>query len=227
MGDYEKDEDNLKQQSDLSVLKEIEYGRLLFAQECKFLLGAAKICQLPNGELPEVAFAGRSNVGKSTLLNSLTRRKSLARTSNIPGRTQQLNFFNLGDRLMLVDMPGYGYAKAPKKQVENWTLLIKSYLRGRVKLQRLCLLIDSRHGIKPVDREIMNLLEEFAVVFQIVLTKADKAKGLEKLILDTAEVVAEYRAGSPSILATSGRTGHGIPQLRGALSTLALEDALH
>lgn len=206
---------------------ELEAGRLLFAQESQFLLGVARLGQLPADTLPEIAFAGRSNVGKSTLLNALTGRKSLARTSNTPGRTQQLNFFDLGHRLMMVDMPGYGYAKAPKTEVAAWTRLIRDYLRGRVGLRRLCLLVDARHGLKPTDREIMDLLEESAVVFQVILTKADKSKNLKKLISDTENVVKDYRAGTPTVLATSARRNRGIPELRAELAKLALDEALH
>ena len=206
---------------------EIEAGRRLFAQESRFLLGVAQLAQLPEDDLPEIAFAGRSNVGKSTLLNALTGRKALARTSNTPGRTQQLNFFDLGGRLTLVDMPGYGYAKAPKTEVAAWTRLIRDYLRGRVGLRRLCLLVDSRHGLKPADREIMDLLEESAVVFEVVLTKCDKAKNLAKLVADTEAAVANYRAGVPNVLATSSRQNRGIPELRASLAKLALDEALH
>ena len=231
MGHHETDEQGGKLTSPLGIaLKydaaELEVGRLLFARECTFLLGVAHLNQLPDDVLPEIAFAGRSNVGKSSLLNALTGRKALARTSNTPGRTQQLNFFDLGKRAMLVDMPGYGYAKAPKPQVDAWTRLVKDYLRGRVGLRKLCLLIDARHGVKPVDREIMDLLEAAAVVFQVVLTKTDKAKRLDDLVRDTAAIVDGYRAGAPEILLTSARRGEGIPELRAELAKLALDDAL-
>ncbi|MDP6258231.1 MAG: ribosome biogenesis GTP-binding protein YihA/YsxC, partial [Rhodospirillales bacterium] len=138
---------------------DLESGRLLFTQNCDFLISAASFNQLPDTDLPEIAFAGRSNVGKSSLLNALTGRKNLARTSNTPGRTQQVNFFDLGGRMMLTDLPGYGYAKAAKSVVDQWTRLIKSYLRGRVQLRRVCLLIDSRHGLKDTDREAMALMD--------------------------------------------------------------------
>ena len=164
---------------------EIEQGRLLFAQECNFLLGIDKLGQLPDASLPEVAFAGRSNVGKSSLINALTSRKAIARTSNTPGRTQQLNFFNLGKRLILVDLPGYGYARVSKTQVAAWTRTLKAFLRGRVTLRRVCLLIDSRVGIKDLDREMMDMLDSAAVMYQIVLTKVDKLKNNDLMILTT------------------------------------------
>jgi GTP-binding protein len=227
MGHHEANEQGEHLTSPEFTDAELEAGRLLFAQESRFLLGVASLRQLPEDSLPEVAFAGRSNVGKSTLLNALTGRKALARTSNTPGRTQQLNFFDLGGRLTLVDMPGYGYAKAPKAEVAAWTRLIRDYLRGRVGLRRLCLLIDARHGVKPVDTEIMDLLEESAVVFQVVLTKADKAKNLAALIAETQKTVAAYRAGAPLVLATSSRQSRGIAELRAELAKLALDEALH
>ncbi len=231
MGHHEKNEQGGKLTSPSGITPEydaveLEAGRLLFARECTFLLGVARLNQLPDDVLPEIAFAGRSNVGKSSLLNALTGRKALARTSNTPGRTQQLNFFDLGERAMLVDMPGYGYAKAPKRQVDAWTRLVKDYLRGRVGLRKLCLLIDARHGVKPIDREIMDLLEAAAVVFQVVLTKTDKAKRLGELVRNTAAVVEGYRAGAPEILLTNVRRGEGIPELRAELAKLALDDAL-
>lgn len=199
----------------------LEAGRLLFAQECTFLRGVAGLDQLPPDTLPEVAFAGRSNVGKSSLLNALTGRKTLARTSNTPGRTRQLNFFSLGGRLMLVDMPGYGYARAPKTEIAAWTGLVRDYLRGRVGLKRLCLLVDARHGLKPADREIMDLAAASAVVFQVVLTKADKAKRLDQLVAETARVVAGIGAGAPRLHVTSARDQAGIAELRAELALLA------
>lgn len=201
----------------------IEAGRLLFAKECRFVIGVAGIGDLPADTLPEVAFAGRSNVGKSSLINALTGRKTLARTSNTPGRTQQLNFFDLGGRLMLVDLPGYGYAKAPKGEVDRWNRLIRLYLKGRVGLRRLCLLIDSRHGVKAGDRQVMDLLDEAAVAYQLVLTKTDKIKRgeLETRIRDAAEAIRKRAAASPQILATSAQDGTGIAELRAALAMLA------
>jgi GTP-binding protein len=202
---------------------DLESGRLLFAQNCDFLISAASFNQLPDTDLPEIAFAGRSNVGKSSLLNALTGRKNLARTSNTPGRTQQVNFFDLGGRMMLTDLPGYGYAKAAKSVVDQWTRLIKSYLRGRVQLRRVCLLIDSRHGLKDTDREAMALMDEVAVAYQIVLTKCDKIKAaeLEKLLVKTDKEIAKHVAAHPEILVTSSFKSLGIEEMRAALATLA------
>ncbi|MDP7425003.1 MAG: ribosome biogenesis GTP-binding protein YihA/YsxC [Rhodospirillales bacterium] len=202
---------------------DLESGRLLFAQNCDFLISAASFNQLPDTDLPEIAFAGRSNVGKSSLLNTLTGRKNLARTSNTPGRTQQVNFFDLGGRVMLTDLPGYGYAKAAKSVVDQWTRLIKSYLRGRVQLRRVCLLIDSRHGLKDTDREAMALMDEAAVAYQIVLTKCDKIKAaeLEKLLVKTDKEIAKHVAAHPEILVTSSFKSLGIEEMRAALATLA------
>ena len=202
---------------------DLESGRLLFTQNCDFLISAASFNQLPDTDLPEIAFAGRSNVGKSSLLNTLTGRKNLARTSNTPGRTQQVNFFDLGGRVMLTDLPGYGYAKAAKSVVDQWTRLIKSYLRGRVQLRRVCLLIDSRHGLKDTDREAMVLMDEAAVAYQIVLTKCDKIKAaeLEKLLVKTDKEIAKHVAAHPEILVTSSFKSLGIEEMRATLATLA------
>lgn len=201
----------------------IERGRRLFANECTFLLGVAQLDQVPESNLPEIAFAGRSNVGKSSLLNALTGRNTLARTSNQPGRTQQLNFFNLGDRLMLVDLPGYGYARAPKQLVARWTGLVKAYLRGRAVLYRCCLLIDGRHGIKENDREVMSMLDAAAVNYQIILTKADKLKGaaLAERLQDIAVETAKHPAAHPVVAITSARDNMGIAELRSMLAALA------
>ena len=203
--------------------KEIEAGRILFAQDCQFVFGATTADVLPPPDYPEIAFAGRSNVGKSSLINALTSRNTLARTSNTPGRTRQLNFFVLGERLMLVDMPGHGYAKVSKSEIASWGELMDSYLRGRVKLRRLCLLVDSRHGLKPPDLELMDRLDEAAVSYQIVLTKADKVKqGELKRILSTLKSQLKVRpAAHPEIAVTSALDGGGIAQLRAALTAYA------
>jgi GTP-binding protein len=206
----------------------VEAGRILFAQACDFIAGAARMEQLPSSDLPELAFAGRSNVGKSSLINALTGRKALARTSNTPGRTQQINFFDLGGRLMLVDLPGYGYARAAKKDVADWTRLIHLYLKGRANLRRLCLLIDSRHGVKPNDEALMAELDTAAVVYQVVLTKADKVKaGARDKLLDTiTAVLKEHPAAMPQIHLTSAQKGLGIESLRADLAQLAAAEPL-
>jgi GTP-binding protein len=201
----------------------LEAGRRLFAGEVRFIAGAPDESALPPVSLPEVAFAGRSNVGKSTLINALTGRKSLARTSQTPGRTRQLNFFVLGERLMLVDLPGYGYAKAPKAAAAGWQRLLYSYLRGRPTLRRVILLVDARHGLKASDGEMMEALDRAALGFQIVLTKADQSG--EAALAGCADVIAralqEHPAGHPEVVATSAVSGRGIPQLRAALAMLA------
>ena len=180
---------------------------------------------LPNDGKPEIAFAGRSNVGKSSLINALTGRTSLARVSVTPGRTRELNFFTLGkdEVLYLVDMPGYGYAKASKAQVKGWTRLIRDYLRGRRELKRVFLLIDARHGLKDNDRETMTLMDEAAISYQAVLTKADKPKAAElaKIIEQVAAELAKRPAAYPEVIVTSARTGAGIPELRAAVASLA------
>ncbi len=205
----------------------IEAGRVLFAQECRFLRGVARIGDLPEGTLPEVAFAGRSNVGKSSLINALTGRRTLARTSNTPGRTQQLNFFDLGGRLVLVDLPGYGYARAPKGEVDRWTRLIGLYLKGRVGLRRVCLLIDARHGVKISDRQVMDLLDHAAVPYMPVLTKTDKIRRgeLEGRVHAIAGETRRRAAASPQVLATSAVEGTGIAELRSELAKLAAPEA--
>jgi GTP-binding protein len=202
----------------------IEAGRLLFARECVFMRGAVALDGLPDCTLPEVAFAGRSNVGKSSLINALTGRNTLARTSNTPGRTQELNFFELGQRLILVDMPGYGFANAPKGLVEKWTRLVNGFLKGRPVLRRAFVLVDSRHGLKDSDRDMMTMLDKAAVVYQLVLTKIDKIKPseLDAVKARTQDEIAKRVAAHPVLIATSSETGFGIAELRAELTTLAL-----
>ena len=199
----------------------IEAARKIFAGPIAFLKSAPKLEHLPAAEVPEVAFAGRSNVGKSSLLNALTNRNGLARTSNTPGRTQELNFFDVGQPLAfrLVDMPGYGFAKAPKDMVRQWRYLVNDYLRGRDVLKRTLVLIDARHGIKDVDREIMGMLDKAAVSYRLVLTKADKVKATElTAVADrTAEEARKRPAAHPEVIATSSEGGMGIPELRAAV----------
>lgn len=199
----------------------IEAARKTFSGPVAFLKSAPALEHLPEPVVPEVAFAGRSNVGKSSLLNKLTNRNSLARTSNTPGRTQELNFFDVGEPLAfrLVDMPGYGFAKAPKDVVRKWRYLVNDFLRGRDVLKRALVLIDARHGIKDVDREIMDMLDKAAVSYRLVLTKADKIKPteLEKVAAETAEEARKRPAAHPDILATSSETGLGMPELRAAV----------
>jgi GTP-binding protein len=202
---------------------ELEAGRKLFAGECRFVLGAASLEGLPPMGRGEIAFAGRSNVGKSSLINALTGHNALARTSRTPGRTRQINFFDLGGRLMVVDLPGYGYARASKTDIAAWTALVNGYLKGRPGLRRVVLLIDARHGLKPSDREVMVMLDEAAVVYQVALTKADKTKAAERDVVlgaVTAEL-ARHGAAHPEIAVTSTVTGDGIAHLRAVLAMLA------
>jgi GTP-binding protein len=204
-----------------------ERARKLFSGRIDFLLSAPALQHLPAADVPEIAFAGRSNVGKSTLINALTGRKALARTSNTPGRTQELNFFDVGDPLAfrLVDMPGYGFAEAPKTVVKKWRFLINDYLRGRQVLKRALVLIDSRHGIKDVDTDILDMLDTAAVSYRIVLTKADKVKASELADVTgrTAEAVRKRPAAHPEVLTTAAETGDGIADLRAAVLQ-AVED---
>ncbi len=201
----------------------LERGRWLFAQEAVFISGAADYDGVPVTRVPEIAFVGRSNVGKSSLINSLTGRRTLARTSNTPGRTQQINFFQILDALMLADLPGYGYAKASKTEIERWTTMIFDYLRGRAPLRRVCLLIDARHGLKDSDIGVMKDLDTAAVSYQIVLTKCDKVKAeaMDRLMADTKAQIAKHVAAHPVIVQTSSVKGQGIEFLRAELAMIA------
>jgi GTP-binding protein len=204
-----------------------ELGRKLFSGPVTFLKSAPELKFLPDPDVPEIAFAGRSNVGKSSLLNKLTNRNSLARTSNTPGRTQELNIFEVGDpvRLRLVDMPGFGFAKAPRDVAKKWRFLVNDYLRGRQVLKRTLLLIDSRHGLKDIDREVMKMLDDAAVSYRIVLTKADKVKATDLAeVTERTEAEALRRpAAHPGIIVTSSDTGLGMDRLRAAVLEAALQ----
>lgn len=204
--------------------EELEAARVLFARPVAFLMGAAKIDQLPAPDLPEVAFAGRSNVGKSSLINALVNRKDLARASNEPGRTREVNFFVLDERLRLVDLPGYGFARASKDATKKFQNLGRAYLRGRPNLKRAFLLIDSRHGLKPPDAEAMDAFDTAAVSYQIVLTKADKLRSVaavEDVVERTAQAVGKRPAAFPRVLATSSAEGRGLPELRAEIALTA------
>ena len=202
---------------------EIETGRKLFAGETDFLKGVVAMDGMPPDDRIEVCFAGRSNVGKSTLINALTGRKALARASNTPGRTQEINFFTTAESHYLVDLPGYGFAKAPVKTVEKWQRLLKAYLAGRATLRRAFVLIDARHGVKQVDEDILKLLDTSAVAFQTVLTKADKvkAKDRETVLAQVRGALQKHPAAFPEIVVTSSETGDGIDTLRAIIATLA------
>ncbi len=201
----------------------IEAGRLLFAGSCDFFFAAQKLDQLPPAEVSEVAFAGRSNVGKSTLINALTGRRALARASSQPGRTKQLNFFNLGHRLVLVDMPGYGYAQAAREVKEDWQGLMFEFLRGRPTLRRVLLLLDARIEVKESDRAVMGLLDRAAVTYQLVITKCDEVKpaALAAKIADIAALARKHPAAHVEQIATSSETGMGIEALRATVAELA------
>ncbi|KAA5613141.1 YihA family ribosome biogenesis GTP-binding protein [Rhodovastum atsumiense] len=206
------------------TLNDLEAGRLLFARECRFFHGAQRLDHLPEPGLPEVAFAGRSNVGKSSLVNALTGRRTLARASNQPGRTQQLNFFDLGSRLVLVDMPGYGYAQAAQQVKEDWQGLMFEFLRGRPTLRRVVLLLDARIEIKQSDLTVIDLLDRAAVTYQLVVTKIDSVKppALERKLAEVSALARRHPAAHMEVHATSAETGTGIPELRAALAELAL-----
>ena len=203
---------------------ELENGRLLFAGACDFIAAANNMRVLPPEGLPEICFAGRSNVGKSSLINALTGRKTLARTSQTPGRTRQLIFFSLADRIQLVDLPGYGYARAPKTDIKAWTTLTRKFLAGRASLQRVFLLIDSRRGIGPGDAEIMTLLDASAVSWAVVLTKVDKLKHTElsAVCADTQVRIGKHVAAFPELFVTSSEAGTGVAELRAHIGALAL-----
>ncbi len=199
-----------------------ELGRKFFAGETDFLKGVVAMSGLPPADRIEVCFAGRSNVGKSSLINALTGRKGLARASNTPGRTQEINYFTCGDSHYLVDLPGYGFAEAPLPVVKKWQQLLKSYLRGRQTLRRAFVLIDHRHGVKAVDDEIMTLLDQSAVTFQVVLTKADKVKekDREKILTQVRSALSKHPASFPELIVTSSEKGDGLPTLRSTIATL-------
>ena len=201
----------------------LEKGRLLFAGPVDFVKGVVATQDLPPPDRIEVCFAGRSNVGKSSLINALTGRKALARASNTPGRTQEINFFAAGDGLYLVDLPGYGYAEAPLAVVQKWQVLLKSYLAGRQTLRRAFVLVDTRHGVKAVDEEIMTLLDRSAVTFQVVMTKADKVKTIDhpKVLDQVRLALARHPAAFPEIILTSSEKGDGIETLRAVIAGLS------
>jgi GTP-binding protein len=205
--------------------REIEAGRKLFAGDWQFCAAAGSVAALPPMRGIEIAFAGRSNVGKSSLINALTGRRALARVSHTPGRTQELIFFAGPSKLTLVDMPGYGYAAAAKTKVKAWTALIHDFLKGRVNLARVYLLIDARHGLKPPDDEVLATLDQAAVNYQLILTKADQTKETElaALIEAAARTIAAHPAAFPELIATSARTGTGLAQLRATIARLIAE----
>lgn len=207
---------------DLEQLERLKKGVELFNKKCDFVLSVANLKQLPPDNLEEIAFAGRSNVGKSSLINALFGQRKLAKTSSTPGRTQQLNYFNLDNKLYVVDLPGYGFAKAPKDIVKNWQRLINTYLVGRANLRRVFLLIDSRHGIKKIDEEIMDMLDKAAVTYQIVLTKIDKISNneLEKILATTRTTLEKHTAAHITILKTSSEKNLFLDELKAEVADL-------
>ncbi len=204
----------------------LETGRVLFAREVTFMLSGVSLENLPAPGPPEICFAGRSNVGKSSLINALTNRNGLARASNTPGRTRELNYFNVDDRVWVVDLPGYGYARASKTDIAKWTALTRAFLRGRAQLRRVFMLIDSRHGIKPTDIELMDMLDEAAVTYQLIFTKTDKIKPPEviKGIMKAAKVIKKRPAAFPEIIPTSSVKKDGLDLLKAEIASLALPD---
>lgn len=202
--------------------KVMEEARRLFTRDCEFVAGAATLDSIPPSRMPEIAFGGRSNAGKSSLLNALVGRKALARVSQSPGRTRQINFFRLGGRLMLADLPGYGFARASKEEQARWSGLIFDYLQGRANLRRVVLLIDARRGVMPTDNEVMKLLDTLAVSYQLVLTKSDtlKEQALAEVVASVTEEAGRHKAAHPQIFATSAVSAQGIPELRASLAAL-------
>ena len=217
----------MNERDDAEVAAALEAGRLAFARPWRFVMGVSAIEGLPPAEGVEVAFAGRSNVGKSSLINALVGQKTLARTSNTPGRTRELNFFTADSGVVIVDMPGYGYARASKSDVEEWTRLVFDFLRGRVNLRRVYVLIDARHGLKANDKEALGVLDKAAVSYQIVLTKVDKEKpaALEKTVAETRAAIVKRPAAHPEVIATSATTGAGMDVLRAEIFSLARPQA--
>ncbi|MBE6445424.1 MAG: YihA family ribosome biogenesis GTP-binding protein [Alphaproteobacteria bacterium] len=202
--------------------QQIKKANNLFSSSCDFVISVAKLEQLPLTDMPEVAFAGRSNVGKSSLINAVCNKKGLAKTSSTPGRTQQLNYFNLNEQIHIVDLPGYGYAQAPEHLVKQWQKVIFAYLQGRVNLKRVMLLIDSRHGIKKVDKEVMEMLDKAAVTYQVVLTKSDKIgkDALAKVKTETEAEISKHAAAYTRVLTTSSEKKQGIEILRAEIASL-------